>query len=65
VERKLILTTELAQYMIRTYTGVVGFRDLVKELHDGFGGEFWIGDKLYWASGTEVKVLGLDEGRVG
>ena len=63
LKRKVIFTVELAQKMMAwaNYGGLTGLGIVIKDINDGFGGEFWVGDKLCWADGTQVEVLELDE----
>jgi len=54
LDRKLFITTKLEDYLRPVYRGGVDFEKVVQEMHQAFGGELWIGEKLCWKDGEQV-----------
>ena len=48
LDRKLVVTKTFEDYLCSAFLGRIKSVEIVQEMHKAFGGEMWVGEKLWW-----------------
>lgn len=56
VQKRIVLTARLEEYILEAFYQTYTFDVVVKQLHGAFGGELWVGDECRWKDGKQVAL---------